>query len=106
MMKESGGIEEGLLLGAFVEFPLDVEHEVAGQDVGVGLCTCLCVDAVVDIGQVVEYVEAVKHKCETAFLGSPAQTCIPYEIVSVESRIGVSTTAIHVEISGYAEIGR
>lgn len=58
-----------MFFGTLVEFPLYMEHKVAGQDVGVGLCACLCVDAVVDIGQVVEDIEAVKHKCEAAFLG-------------------------------------
>lgn len=54
------------LFGVFLEFPLQVEHEVAGYAAVPGFGASLPVDGVGDVAQVVEQVEALQRGGEVA----------------------------------------
>ncbi len=68
----------------FVEFPLDVEHEVAGDYSCVSFSAGLGIDGVVDVAQVVEDVEAVKHPKQVALQHRICHSGIPNIVVLIQ----------------------
>lgn len=94
-----------LVFREFVEFPLQMDHEVARECVGIGLGACLGVDGVKDVAQVVQQVVSVCHDQHVQFVDGICDARVPHKIVFVERRVGVSPPRVHVEVGLNAKIG-
>ncbi len=92
------------LLGNVIEAPLEVEHEVARQHGAYGLGACLCVHCVADVAEIVEHVIAVEHQQQLTFKRRVCESCVPDEVVGVQSRIGVAASVEHGEIGRNLEV--
>lgn len=68
----------------FMEFPLDMEHEISWQHVCIGLRPCLRIDRVEDIAEIMKDVETICHKNQITFQHRITQSGVPHEIIAIE----------------------
>lgn len=72
------------LFWRFIEFPLNVEENVAWQHVDICFRAGLSVHPVCYVAEAVEDVEAVDYECQSGSWQSVAYARVPHEIVGIQ----------------------
>ena len=88
------------LLRLFVESVEYVCHDIAVEGVAVGLGAALGIEVLGETAELAEDVEAVDGEGEAGLEESLAESCVPYEVVSVGGTAGISAAGVHGEVGG------
>ena len=83
-----------------------MKEGVGGQDVVEGLGAALRVDAVADVRELAEHIEAVELQEQVAVHKSLCDACIPDEFVGVHRRVAIASARVHGQVCGELEVPR
>ena len=81
-----------------------MEEGVGGQDVVEGLSAALRVDAVADVGELAEHVEAVELQEQVAVHESLCDAGVPDEFVGVHCHVAIASARVHGQVCGELEV--